>query len=511
MRWFSAFAASVRIAALVLVGACAGCQSNSDRDLIARDRRMQENQIYALQDYVKQYQQLVCQYRAENASLRSQLAEGSAVVEAAPAERSPMPPAGISAPAKSAPEFQTPIPPAVKEPASPPPAAAPPATTPESTPKNDSLLVPPLKSTRSGRTPRYRDQSSNSGSSVNASTNLLLASYDQSTGTSPTAETAAKTDWPPTNNQVSRGDSIKRASANSKFAARIFGEVVANESGGPRLMVDVVPSAASGGTESFEGKLSLMLLAEGANGRKRNLGRWDFTRDDVHAARNKGENEQALRFFIELPANISVNGETQLWARLMPLEGGKSLVHAAIDLSGPGAFSSVAAAARHESKVEAEPPIQTTSSEEVAPKTSVGEDAVATAGYETDLPQEQESFDSVATALNESSWSIATPGKPANLPVEASNAAGHGGWRLSSEPMPVDVAATAVQAGGAVEKSSDFKLPVLGSLTEIQSARTEEPSVSAVPMAGVRPSWSSQRSSGVSERTAARPSWSSKR
>ena len=39
---------------------------------------MQEDQIYAMQDYMQQYQQLVCQYRSENASLRRQLAEGHA-------------------------------------------------------------------------------------------------------------------------------------------------------------------------------------------------------------------------------------------------------------------------------------------------------------------------------------------------------------------------------------------------------------------------------------------------
>src|SRR4051812_32666662 len=51
----------------------AGCQSNSERDLIARDRRMQEDQMWAMQDYIQQYQQLVCRFRSENASLRRQL------------------------------------------------------------------------------------------------------------------------------------------------------------------------------------------------------------------------------------------------------------------------------------------------------------------------------------------------------------------------------------------------------------------------------------------------------
>src|SRR4051794_2196829 len=51
----------------------AGCQSNSERDLMARDRRTQEDQMWAMQDYLQQYQQLICRFRSENASLRRQL------------------------------------------------------------------------------------------------------------------------------------------------------------------------------------------------------------------------------------------------------------------------------------------------------------------------------------------------------------------------------------------------------------------------------------------------------
>lgn len=506
MRRFRAFAAWLRVAALALAGALVGCQSNSDRDLIARDRRMQENQIYALQDYVKQYQQLVCRYRAENASLRSQLAEGTSPGETAPAERSSVPPARASAPARSAPEFQTPIPPGAKELQSPPPSAAPPAAAPGTTPKNDSLLVPPLKSTRSGKSSRPGDPASNAGASAKTSTNLLLASYDQASEASPTNEAASTTDGLGTADQLLSGDSTKPRSESSKFRAHISGEVVANDSGGgPRLIIDVLPSVASGGTESFEGKVSLMLLANGPNGQKRNLGRWDFSRDDVHAARRKGENEQALRFFIELPANIAVNGETQLWARIMPLEGGKSLAHAAVDLSGPGTFSSVMAVAQRERQAAAEPRIGTMPSEQIVPNASEGSDPIATVSYESaSLP---ESVDSVATALNESSWSISTPGKPANLPAESPDASGRGGWRVSSEPMPAEVTAAALQQGTTKSKSPNTKLPILKSL----AASNEEPPISAVPAPGARPSWSSQRSGTTSDHTATRPSWSSKR
>ena len=53
----------------------AGCQSGAQFDQVARELRMQEDQLYALEDYLEEYQRLVCKYRSENASLKRQLAE----------------------------------------------------------------------------------------------------------------------------------------------------------------------------------------------------------------------------------------------------------------------------------------------------------------------------------------------------------------------------------------------------------------------------------------------------
>src|SRR4051794_12383632 len=73
-----------RLGGAALLAVCvAGCQSNAERDLVARDRRMQEDQMWAMQDYLQQYQQLICRFRSENASLRRQLnvEHGGAVVD----------------------------------------------------------------------------------------------------------------------------------------------------------------------------------------------------------------------------------------------------------------------------------------------------------------------------------------------------------------------------------------------------------------------------------------------
>ena len=84
-----------------------GCQNNSERDIIARDRRMQEDQIYAMQDYVQQYQQLVCRYRSENASLRRQLSQGHAD-DSYDDQPQPMPATRSRRPARNSPQFESP-------------------------------------------------------------------------------------------------------------------------------------------------------------------------------------------------------------------------------------------------------------------------------------------------------------------------------------------------------------------------------------------------------------------
>jgi hypothetical protein len=52
----------------------AGCQSGGQYDQAARELRMQEDELYALENYLEEYQRLVCKYRTENAALKRQLA-----------------------------------------------------------------------------------------------------------------------------------------------------------------------------------------------------------------------------------------------------------------------------------------------------------------------------------------------------------------------------------------------------------------------------------------------------
>jgi hypothetical protein len=441
----------VSLAALALpFTLAAGCQSNSDRDLIARDRRMQEDQIYALQDYINQYQRLLCQYRSENATLKRQLCENYSTVEPQSVEPQPASlPRSAGPPPKNSPQFHTPAPPGVKQQQSPttptPPEIAPPD-------------VPPLKSTTDNASARSSDQAATDGRQTDSAPQVLQTSYDTS---DPPRQSRAD-NRPPDVSPAVPSDTVSEL--------MISGEVVANASGGPRLMVDVVPFDSNGQVQPFEGSASIMLLAIDEDGKQHNRGRWNYSPDDVREALNTATGKPKMRYFIELPQGTQTSGAVQLWVRLVRQSGEKLLTHATIDLTKPGIFSS-----RLE---KSEPP-------------SVD---VAAAAYteETAAPSTE-----MTTSNIESPWVVAQPGKPANLPPETSDESGAGGWRASSEPMPAIVA------------TSTKAVPTATISKSVHHAQHEPAAVAEVP--AKRPAWSSDRSGDSTQKDVTRPSWSATR
>ena len=247
----------------------------------------------------------------------------------------------------------------------------------------------------------------------------------------------------------------------------LSGEVVANEGGGPRMVVDIEPFDRSGHTDRFEGSVSMMLVATDAEGQHRSLARWDFSTNDVRSAIDPAANEPAMRFHLELPAGTLVDDDsTELWVRLAPTNGDKLLSHAQVDLLQPGVFSS--------------------RTNKIWPS----EESVVAASYVDTSTQPSD----IAATGNDGKWATAQPGKPANLPVEPERAGG--GWRTSSEPLPVVLASAtpAAPIHTGPQKSSDAS------------------STSAVtPHVAPKPPWSPDRLTGASHDTAARPSWSATR
>ncbi len=427
----------------------AGCQNNSERDLIARDRRMQEDQIYALQDYITQYQRLLCQYRSENASLKRQLSEDSSVEpQMAEPQLMPRPRSGIPSTTKT-PQFQTPTPPGVKQQQVSPPRTPPKMETPE---------VPPLESTTT-------DDSSTTESLLGEATEqhelaprVLKASYDE-----PVRQSATTAAIPRANRGTTHTTGVTSD-------VMLSGEVVVNSTGGPRLMIDVVPFGAAAHVQPFEGSVSLMLLVDDDHGKRRSLGRWDYGPDDVRSAIRPTDSRSTMRFFIELPAGTPTSEASQLWVRLIARDGTKLLAHTNVNLARHGKFSSR------------------------TNKNWPSEEAFVSTSYEE---EESTSANSLGATTNEGTWAVAEPGKPANLPVEARDKSGAGGWRVATEPMP-KVVATSTEPTSSMPK----KAPSRHIHSPLKTA-TKEPSV--------RPGWAPERSGTAASNAATRPSWSATR
>ncbi len=420
------------VALTVLV--IAGCQSNGERDLIARDRRMREDQMWAMQDYIQQYQQLVCQFRSENASLRRQLNEmqnGTSVDRGI----QPSPRAPIAPPAThQVPPPQQNTTPRVDQP-------------PTSAPDVDSPDIPPLGQNK------LRNLSNNSqliAEAANHDHYAQLASYDSS---------AAQTEGATSSNIL------------------LSGKVVANDNGGPRLVVDIEPFDSSGHAARFEGEVSLALLSS-QDGVQYRLARWDFGPNEVAAAVNSSAGKPTMRFTVQLPADTKVDGPTELWAKLAANEGSRQFSHAKVNLGKPGAFSS-----RTDRVWASEEPAVAASHVETSAESTIQEELSASAdALETPV------------SFNESDWSTAQPGKPGVLPAEPEDTGR--GWRASSEPVPMIA---------AKEKSS----PSPSYRHELPKQIHAAPSKPAPAKMAQKPSWTPERPGATSQ--AVRPIWSATR
>jgi hypothetical protein len=350
-----------------------GCRSNAQHDLVARELRMQEDQLYAMEDYLSQYQQLVCKYRSENAQLRRQLAEGYYDGDELPPPKDRVGTPGDRRAPSRAPTFRAPQTPQRTEPA--------PSETQIELPD-----VPPLEGS----------------SATEADTEVATASHTEST--SLTGEAASAADEEPASHPSPHPNEPPNLVA-------LRGEVTANDSGGgPRLMVDVQRLDPSGNACGFEGNLSLLVLERGQDDVPQNLARWDFTEADAQAAWEPLAGEHVMRFYLELPAETLISGSTELWVRLLPPDGTKLLTHADVNLQRPGEFSSEAA----------EPPTSSSQTSQIMAATT------STAEISSDpLP--------TASNQDKGEWKTAGAGQLTELAVQPDT----GQWRASTEPMPV--------------------------------------------------------------------------
>jgi hypothetical protein len=403
-----------------------------------------------MQDYIEQYQQLVCRFRSENASLRRQLNDerSGATGESLPVPRTP-----VSPPATNrVPNIPGSLPPGSEKKQVP-------------SPNIEMPDVPPLSRETSIHSGSWTNSYAQSASRQHYDRYAQQVSYETAinTASSPTADEvapAANTSNTPSNDSTNR----ELAPAAESAQMVISGEVITNDSGGgPRLIINVEPVDKSGNIMEFDGSVSLSLVAL-ENGAQRRLARWDFRPEDVRSALIRTASGPTMQFRVELPADLKVDGATELWAKLAPMNGDRLFSHAKLSLMGPGIFSSRIG------------------------KALASDKSVVAATYLETSTQPIE----MAATINESAWSTAKPGKPAVLRPDSDEATG--GWKAASGPLPAIVESIKAPRGLAAQAPKS----------------TEPPSTKASPVEVARkPPWTPERPGTQSQ--AARPSWSATR
>ena len=381
-RWWPV----VAVAVAVSLGTVIGCRSASSTDLVEREMRNQEDQIYALQDYVSEYQQLLCEYRRENEALKRQMVTGQFRDDLPSPRRSDTRP----------PRRTSPTPP-----------SQPPTPDEEVTPPTD---VPPLEFNESDIPPVDTTSADDA-----ADTTLEVAEYDSS-------------DETPVETGVDNSGVVFAAFEQPEVAEKaewaveqvhVRGEVWPGDGAvGPRVLVNVHPLTASGYAAEVDGELSLMILDTDAEGREISLARWDFTPDEWRPMLAVAGDGAVLELPLQLPTEVPADRPLELWVRLVTGEGEKVLAHTPLELDRPGQFASPIAT-----------PTTTVERDDESVPAHTGPDPIRHA-----VVNESHPAGNSGGTLQQSDWQTARPGEIAQ-PV-GSQAQSVSDWRTATQPIP---------------------------------------------------------------------------
>ena len=295
------FAMSVRSNAskspvlLLLAMCCAaplGCNNGKQlhADLYQRELRLQEDEIYRLEDYIEEYQAIIRGYRMEVADLKKQLAEGTSATTGALPEPTPVDQAKpIPLEEDEAPRFERPFP-------------APDAD--EAPPFKPSSAIQPLILSP-------EEQESNTLTQLR---NTPPARFVEPFGSKRI----------PVSREVESGDDQKLSLSLKNGPKEATGE--------PTLLAMV---RSTEGVD-FQGEVSLLLTdpAEpGAGGAKeKKLARWDFSSQEVSSAMNhEGVIELALMLPLEPEDQPPTDKPLRMWVRVVGEEGKKRLGHEEVE------------------------------------------------------------------------------------------------------------------------------------------------------------------------------------
>jgi hypothetical protein len=421
---------SLAICALILsVTILAGCRGAAQTDIIQREMRQQEDEIYVMQDYVTQYQQMLCNARRENAWLRRQLAERQSVVPSTPPkEKAKGPPPWKPERAEG---------PAIEVPKS----LAPPKTRPA------EPEVPPLETTSQADQPAGATIFDDASPAADNELQFRVTSAEE-----PALEFRS---------QPAPGlAAVLPGRVGPPQHVWLDGEVIPGEGGdGARLLVDVEPLSADGGPATFRGALSLMVLDPHSEQDARCLARWDFPADKLRQEAEQVADGRAMRFRLQLPPEAAVGWPVELWARLVDDEAGKVLAHVGIDLNQPAHFSSIrqaASAGQHFADEAADNALAATRT--------------------------------IAQRPGWSEWKTAGPGE-SNLLAERTGRA-EGQWRTAAEPPPA--AALGLPSPATVTPAAAQSIAQAGAGDDRYAVPSEASGAAGRTMAAV-PHWSPTR------------------
>ena len=396
-----------------------GCQNGGQQDLVVREMRMQEDQIFAMQNYLEDYQKLICKYRAENAALKRQVAEARSSKQA-PKEVDPSPeeePRQQSTPPKDVDQDQD----SESKPNSDIEMKLPPA------PEIEDPAVPPLDTTKSTQADLNWGQEEELQTGRADSQVVTAAAIEPIVASEEAAPSENTTETEPLVERVALIETTKARGlqpgshlAHSSDLIWIHGEVVVNDTGGgPRISVEIEPLENAIGPGPFVGRAEVMVLNPTEEGTPQPVARWNFAADEVQAATSDSDDGRTIQFRLELPVETPPLGPVELWVRLLPAEGGKLLASVPLDLQQPGQFSSINtdATSRHGGeRVESLIP---------------GHSQIPLASHKP-APLHPR----VAKSVDGDGWTTALPGEPSDAQCMAESQ-----WRPSSEPIPAIVQA----------------------------------------------------------------------
>ncbi|MEM6656055.1 MAG: hypothetical protein AAF596_09650 [Planctomycetota bacterium] len=358
-----------------------GCNNGKQlqRDLITRELRLQEDEIYRLEDYLEEYQRKVCALRKENRELKEQIAgetERNGDAAAEPPELLGGEHSLLDLPDDPAPEPPRPgsettddrfVPPDVPRfefgtPADPPTPSNGSAATPLELPgpaagdplPSDSPPTDPLP--RGNEPPPFEPgppmiqpietDAPPLPEEIIAPTPMLEsptleplsfeADIDELT---PIDQLLQAERMLPINNVTGAPPLAPQAPGHADRLTITALPGPAEPDGQRTLAVGVAAYDAAGEPVRFAGEASVMLRVAGrpgAGGPPRKIARWDFVPTEVAASTTDSGREDRLSFLVALPPAAPTGTPIELWVRLVDNEGAKTLGVTQIALEAAG-------------------------------------------------------------------------------------------------------------------------------------------------------------------------------